>query len=471
MKEDILWDYVFVGAGILGTISAKYLKERFPNKQILVIDKNSSTGQGNTVRSNAAYRNIFDTDLNVLLSTASINYYKHLESNKGVNLELQELGYLWLLTEEQYQEKYTKNIRINSDSGSYEQISLIQFLQKNTINFEFLSQQELGTVFPEVKTQFSDEEKSEYLGLNLELKEIQHGFLGRQCGVLNPDLVVKAYEKMFRELGGQFYFDIEVTRVLLKGQEEEFDPAFLPVVWKDLEVAGVEVMNRDGKRDFILTKNVILTTGAWINQLLSPLGINSSIRAKTRQLFTICNMSSFIRNSHFANQFNTIPFTILPIGGIFVKPVPNTDCVVVGCSDDIGREFLQESIAGDRTTNPKLENLIGEIDFYVRNILPVLHAYFPSIFTETSKVELPSAGNYAYSLDKFPVIQQDPQLRNFFFCSGASGSGIMKGDSIGRILSALICGDEEAKLYGGYKVNVADFSLHRRNLPKETLVL
>ena len=76
---------------------------------------------------------------------------------------------------------------------------------------------------------------------------------------------------------------------------------------------------------------------------------------------------------------------------------------------------------------------------------------------------------YAYSLDKFPIITKE--LGNLFICSGASGSGIMKGDSIARINVANILEKSICTLFNGTTVTVKDFSLHERNVPQETLIL
>ena len=111
------------------------------------------------------------------------------------------------------------------------------------------------------------------------------------------------------------------------------------------------------------------------------------------------------------------------------------------------------------------------MEFYLLNVLPVLKTYFPTIFSEKTKIDTPSAGMYAYSLDKFPVIEKITSLQNLFFCSGASGSGIMKADAIARILVSLIVDEPECTLFGEYQIKVADFGLSKRNLPKETLVL
>jgi len=54
---------------------------------------------------------------------------------------------------------------------------------------------------------------------------------------------------------------------------------------------------------------------------------------------------------------------------------------------------------------------------------------------------------------------------------GASGSGIMKADSTGRIAAALYKGEEYAVLYGGREFKVSDLSLKERKVEREKLII
>jgi hypothetical protein len=54
---------------------------------------------------------------------------------------------------------------------------------------------------------------------------------------------------------------------------------------------------------------------------------------------------------------------------------------------------------------------------------------------------------------------------------GASGSGILKADSMGRIAAALYGGEEFANLYGERKFKVSDLGLKNRSVEPEKLVI
>jgi glycine/D-amino acid oxidase-like deaminating enzyme len=71
-------------------------------------------------------------------------------------------------------------------------------------------------------------------------------------------------------------------------------------------------------------------------------------------------------------------------------------------------------------------------------------------------------------MDGQPVIFEENDL---MVVGGASGSGILKADSIGRIAGALYNGEDYANLYGDRKFKVSDLGLKHRNVEPEKLVI
>jgi len=45
------FDYIIIGAGVIGSSTAFYLKSALPDSRILLIDRNHTAGAGNTARS------------------------------------------------------------------------------------------------------------------------------------------------------------------------------------------------------------------------------------------------------------------------------------------------------------------------------------------------------------------------------------------------------------------------------------
>jgi glycine/D-amino acid oxidase-like deaminating enzyme len=72
------------------------------------------------------------------------------------------------------------------------------------------------------------------------------------------------------------------------------------------------------------------------------------------------------------------------------------------------------------------------------------------------------------TLDGQPLIFEENGL---MVVGGASGSGIMKADAIGRIAAALYSGEEYALLYGDRKFRISDLGLKNRRVEPEKLVI
>jgi glycine/D-amino acid oxidase-like deaminating enzyme len=79
------------------------------------------------------------------------------------------------------------------------------------------------------------------------------------------------------------------------------------------------------------------------------------------------------------------------------------------------------------------------------------------------------AGLYEINtIDGQPLVFEENDL---MFVGGASGSGILKADAIGRIATALYKGEEYALLYGDQKFKVSDLGVKNRNIEPEKLVI
>jgi glycine/D-amino acid oxidase-like deaminating enzyme len=93
--------------------------------------------------------------------------------------------------------------------------------------------------------------------------------------------------------------------------------------------------------------------------------------------------------------------------------------------------------------------------------------YFPQ-FTDCQPFSA-FAGLYEInSIDGQPLIFEESGL---MVVGGASGSGILKADAVGRIAAALYDDEEYALLYGDRKFKVSDLGLKYRNVEPEKLVI
>ena len=423
-------DILVIGAGVLGLSSAYYMKKRDPSRRVVVIDKYGGPGQGNSAKSEGGFRNVFTSETNYLLADSSIDAYRHMEEELGHDVKLEFMGYLWLFSRRQH------------DAIK----PAIEAITRRGDGVRVLSLDEVKETVPCLVPEFGDDEEAELLGL----EDVAVAIYGEKCGGLDADALVRAYEEMFLGLGGEVMYNTEATGLILRPVEELGIPGE-PFVWQDAVVAGAET----GKGEIKAEKTVV-AAGAWSQRLLDPVGLDSFQRPKKRQIFAFKDqkLEPFFKVEGL-NEMGVMPLTILPKANILFRPELSEGSVWLACADDLGRGFGLE------------EDPQPEEDYYTNNIYHVLVKYFPC-FEDVRPMNM-WAGQYAInSLDETPVLYEAPGL---CYVGAASGSGIMKADSLGRLTDALVAGEPEAELFGGRRFRVADLGVRHRHVEHEMFVI
>lgn len=422
-------DVLVVGAGILGLSSAYHLKAENPEKRVVVIERLRGPGEGNTAKSEAVFRDAFTSKTNRALASSTIEFFKHLEE-EGYNLRLAFTGYLWLLSEGQF-----NRVR-----------DAVREMERDGVRLRTYQRDELEEMIPDLVTHFEGDEEAELMGL----PPIDIGLFAYNCGCLRVEALVKCYESMFLKLGGEIHYKVEAKRLLL-GAVEELGIPGEPHVWQEPLVKGVET-----DKGVIEAETTVVAMGAWAGRLLEPIGFDPCMRPKKRQIFVLSDEKlNRLFNIEGFNQYRVLPFAILPKSRLFLKVEPYERSVWVGCSDEIGRAFALED-------DPK-----PELEYYKDDVYPILMKYLPC-FRDLRPVNM-WAGQYAVnSFDGNPIVESIPGL---IYVGAASGSGIMKSDALGRIVAALYAGREEAELYDGSRFRVSDLSIQKRRIEPERFVI
>lgn len=418
------YDLVIIGAGITGLSSAYHLLKNHRDLRIKIVEKAPTFAQGNTAKSDAAFRDIFTSDINYKLSSSSISFYKHIQEDLHFNLGMKFNGYLFLLDE--------RNIKSKTIEG------IIRKTKSEIIGQEEIK--EMGfklNIDPDVMKVMN-------------LKGIAGGLLGKNCGILEPDLISSFYESELRKMGAEFSYNTTVRKLALE-PVQKLDYPGEPFIWQEKTIGHIETNKGD-----VFAENYLLATDVWTNQLLDPIGIDSHIRPKKRQVFQVTGPGiKEMVNRDYRGENGTFPFTILPGPMIDMRPDPRSESFWISFNDDIGRDFSLED-------DPR-----PEIDFYEKNLLMVLREYLP-IFNE-SKLNSSWAGYYSMNtIDGTYYIFRE---LNIGVVTGSSGSGIMKGDAAGRITAALMMGEEKAKLYDGSEIIVDDLGVKKRKVEMESLII
>lgn len=424
MPEDH-FDVAIIGAGIVGLTSAYYIKKNNPDVSVLVIDKASTYAQGNTARSAAGFRDMFSSDLNFALSNSTISFYRHVQKELKYDLGMNFVGYLFLVNENDPKLKLLEQISKKT--------------KVHTLDLDALSKYDF------LKTKLDDDSRN-----LMNLKDIDLGIIGENCGTIEPELVADFYYNSALRIGVQFRFNTKVNEYKLQ-PVNPMDYPGEPFLWQKKKLEYLETPNGRIKADVFIS-----ATDVWTTELLDPTGIDSHIRPKKRQVFQISGPT--VENILYGwdrNEEGVFPFTILPSYGVYLRPAPKYKSMWVGTADDYNREF-------SFTEEPEAEK-----SYYENNIVQVMQAYFPTL--AYPKLTGMWAGHYAYNtIDGNPYIFKD---LNIIVATGTSGSGILKGDSIGRIVEALYSGKEYAELYGGRKFKTSALSINERDVERENFII
>ena len=271
---------------------------------------------------------------------------------------------------------------------------------------------------------------------DLQIGDIRRGLLGHRCGILNPQRLAAFYEQAVARLGGRFHFGAEVSGFALDHQGL---------------IRGVKVGGKE-----ILAGQVIVATGPWLGATMALAGLTVPVVPVKRQLFAIAAQEGPLRRLLHTAGFNghdLLPFTILP-GGAYLRPAPAAQSFIIG--------FANQDQAPGLEDRP-----VAETEFFEARIRPQLEQYFPG-FRKTG----PSyawAGHYEdHPPDNIAFVDR---VAGALVVGGASGSGIMKADSIGRAAAGLFYGREQVELGDGRSLQVAEIGLRERTLPPEEFVI
>ncbi len=421
------YDVVIIGAGIIGLSTAYHLKQRNHDLNVLVIDRNAAPAQGDTAKNQGGVRDVFTSDVNRLLAKSTIDFWRQIQNARHVNLNLDFVGYLWLLSESRFEafESFEPNMR------------------RQSIRLRTFEREELRDMIPDLVLA-PESEQSRIVGIPGICKGVQ----GLDCGIVSPELVAKFYEEEFKKLGGQLESGTEAKSLRLEAKRKLHLPGE-PYVWQEKTFSGVET-----NRGFIKADTLVLATGVRTPLLLDQLGFDCLIKPQKRQIFPVQGRAlERLLNTKGFNEHGTLPMTVLPRSGVILRPVRNEKGFWVQAGDGLGRPFGLEE-------DPRAEE-----PFFNHNIYPILTEYFPC-FANLHPSNAWAGFYDLNSVDSTPIIAQ---VGNCIMAVGMSGSGLMKADAVGRVATAVFEGKEEATLFGDRRISTSHLGLTDRAVGKEEL--
>jgi len=295
MSGDDGYDVLVIGAGILGLSSAYHiLRQHHHGLNVHIIDMFSAAGRGNTARSAAAFRDMFTSPVNRRLAQGSIHFYEKLQQRQ-VNIGLRNIGYLWLMNEEQF----------SRDRDA------LEYMAHAGVVFDVLDQFDLAKHI------------HGFAG-----NDIVKGVLGSRCGILNQNNLTEFYRKEVERLGAHLTFDAKATGVLFDAQGD---------------INGIKVGQKE-----IRARTVVIANGAWMGQLMEGSGIKVPVVPKMRQLFSVKARGEALKKLYSTKGFNShglLPFTIVP-GGAYLRPGANA--FILGYADEDRKPGIEDVPKAER---------------------------------------------------------------------------------------------------------------------------
>ena len=422
------YDFLVVGAGIVGLATAVHLAEECRGCSIAVIEKHPGPGHGDSGRSAAAFRAVFSSRLNAVLALSSIRYYLGLQEN-GIDLGMRLLGYLFVLPGDRV--------------SVFEEAA--RALQGLGVEHRWYDASELEELLGVRRTPVGD---AEVMGL----PPVEAGILFQPAGIMRPERLVEYYASRAAGLGIEAVYGCRVDRLLVEA-EPPLGVRGEPLPWQRGRVAGVEAGGRE-----VRASTVVVAAGAEAYRILEPIGVDPHFRPRKQRVYVVRASTEGLKRLLHSEGFNedgVAPFILLP-RGIYIRPVPEEESFWTGGSTRLGHPIQWEP-------EPQPEPWV-----YEYGVAPVLRSYIPA-FEDAPGYDAAWAGFYDTSIDARPVVHSPAE--GLVVAGGTSGSGIMKADAVGRAAAALALGREEARLHGGFRVELRELGLWERRLEQEQLVI
>jgi sarcosine oxidase subunit beta len=227
-------DILIIGGGIMGASAAYHLARRQAGR-ILLLEKQPFLGQGATGKCAGGIRHQFSTEVNIRLSTLSIQMMERFSDEMEQDIDLNLVGYLFLLSSEEQMADFQRNAELQRSLG---------------IETELLDRDEIARRAPLI---------------NLDADPVIIGGTNYyRDGLADPNSIVQGYAKQARRLGVDIHTNTPVRRILRQGDR----------------IIGVETA--DGQR--IEAGVTLLAAGPWSGKLAATADFDLPVTPLRRQI-------------------------------------------------------------------------------------------------------------------------------------------------------------------------------------------
>jgi sarcosine oxidase subunit beta len=241
---------VIIGGGVMG-LSTAYHLARAGVTGVVLIEK-SEFGSGSTCKAAGGVRAQFSDAVNIELGARSLRTFQTFEATFDQEIDLHQVGYLFLLDEAEHVEAFERNIALQNEMG---------------VPSRLIEVAEAKALSPLISTE----------GLLAAAYSPTDG----HC---TPESVVNGYAGAARRAGARLVRNCAVTAIDSSGG------------------ALTQVMTEKGA---IATDAVICTAGAWSRELGAMVGVDLPVEPLRRQILTTEPMPDLDPDTPFTIDFST----------------------------------------------------------------------------------------------------------------------------------------------------------------------
>lgn len=387
------FDYLIIGAGIMGSAVAyslsKRLKERGESVSIGVLDPDLEGEYSSTLKNAGGVRATWRNRANIALSKFSIEFYETIASE----IQFRKLGYFWMHGERSWEE-------VNKNYPLYKEYGL---------PVELHPAEKIPELMPFVDN----------------LEGISGLSVSRKAGLIDHYSLRQLYRNGAREMGVRFFDRLyvdsmsivgssvtSVTALDLRGAEQ--NTAGLDETVKKILTSGDKEQN--GERVEFTCQTLINTSGAWAPRISALYGFNDEdIKPRRRQMV--------VMKSHDVDL--------------------SSYGMVIDTSDIYFHQDAESILAGysnmDEPYGYNFDFSFGGMDEesqFVKYIWEPLSKRISGF--EKVKLLRGWAGVYAETPDRSGYLGKVPGLDNVYECAGHTGRGLMISYGAGEALTDLI---------------------------------
>lgn len=231
-------DVVIIGGGVMGASIAYHLAER-GGVSVTLLEREEQFGLGSTGRCAGGIRHQFSTEVNIRLSIESIQMMERFPEEIGQEIDLNQIGYLFVLDDEQDFAQFQRNVALQNSMG---------------IESRVLSVDDIHRRVP-----------------LLNLEGVVGGTIYERDGLADPNSIVQGYINKTRQL-------------------RQANPALSINLLNNITVTQIRMAESDRVQAVvtpegeIATETVVIAAGAWSGQFGEMIGVNIPIVPVRRQI-------------------------------------------------------------------------------------------------------------------------------------------------------------------------------------------